>query len=120
MNKDKDVEGCLACDLTAGRKDLPGGRIYANKHWVVESCVGPLPVGTLIIKPLRHVLTFPDLTEQEAAEYGPLLHKVSRVVKELAKAESELIKGDQKVNEGKFDKAIDHYKKAWKHAQKAI
>ena len=40
--------------------------------------------------------------------------------KERDKAVAELAKGDDKAGEGKFDKAIDHYKKAWKHAQKAL
>jgi hypothetical protein len=31
------MEGCLACDLTNGGLDLPGGRIYATSHWVVWS-----------------------------------------------------------------------------------
>ena len=40
--------------------------------------------------------------------------------KEKDKAVAELAKGDDKAGEGKFDKAIDHYKKAWKHAQMAL
>ena len=35
----------------------------------------------------------------------------------LNKANSEIAKGDGKSSQGKPDKAIDHYKKAWKHAQ---
>ena len=48
------MEECLGCGLTGGKLDLPGGRIYATEHWVVEHCIGPLGVGTLIVKPLRH------------------------------------------------------------------
>jgi len=40
--------------------------------------------------------------------------------KEQDKAVDNLAKGDDKDNDGKFDKAIDKYKKAWKHAQKAM
>jgi diadenosine tetraphosphate (Ap4A) HIT family hydrolase len=80
-------EGCIACDLLTGRKELPGGIIYKTKYWAVDHCIGPLPVGTLIIKPLRHVLTFPDLTKEEAKEYGPLLYRVSGVVKKISKAD---------------------------------
>ncbi len=75
-----DEPGCLACDLTAGRQPLPGGRILRTDHWTVEHCIGPLGVGTLIIKPLRHVLRFTELTIDEAAEFGPLLHRVSTAV----------------------------------------
>jgi diadenosine tetraphosphate (Ap4A) HIT family hydrolase len=68
-----DVVGCLACDLTSGRRDLPGGRIHATASWVVEHCVGPLGLGTLIVKPARHVLRVAELTADESLELGPLL-----------------------------------------------
>jgi hypothetical protein len=51
-----EVEGCLACDLLAGRRPLPGGTIAETPHWAVQHCVGPLGVGTLIVKPKRHVV----------------------------------------------------------------
>jgi diadenosine tetraphosphate (Ap4A) HIT family hydrolase len=73
-------EGCLACDLTAGRQPLPGGVIHQAKHWAVEHCIGPLGAGTLIVKPLRHVLRFADLTADESTEFGPLLHIVTAAV----------------------------------------
>lgn len=75
-----DDVGCLACDLTAGRQPLPGGAILRTEHWVVEHCVGPLGTGTLVIKPLRHVLRFADLTPNETADFGPLLQRVSAAV----------------------------------------
>jgi diadenosine tetraphosphate (Ap4A) HIT family hydrolase len=52
----------------------------------VEHCVGPLGVGTLIVKPNRHVLAVGDLRPEEQAELGPLLAHVSRVVRELTAA----------------------------------
>lgn len=75
-----DGESCLACDLTAGRQPLPGGIILRADHWTVEHCIGPLGVGTLIVKPLRHVLRFADLTRDEAAEFGTLMQRVSEAV----------------------------------------
>ncbi len=78
---------CLACRLTAGDEPLPGGRILATDHWVVEHCVGPLGVGVLIVKPLRHCLYLGDLTPDEAQELGPLLQQVSRVVQDLTQAD---------------------------------
>jgi diadenosine tetraphosphate (Ap4A) HIT family hydrolase len=77
------MEGCLACDLATGRVDLPGGEILVTDHWIVEHCVGPLGVGTLIVKPKRHVVHFWDLDGAEAAEVGPLLQRVSGVVADL-------------------------------------
>lgn len=60
-----DLDGCIACDLTHGRRDLPGGLIHETPHWRVEHCIGPLGVGTLVVKPLRHVervLALPSAT----------------------------------------------------------
>ncbi|MEV0606286.1 hypothetical protein AB0I61_07965 [Polymorphospora rubra] len=78
-----DVIGCLACDLTAGRTAVPGGRVHQTPHWVVEHCVGPLGVGTLIVKPLRHVVQVAELTEGESAELGPLLRRMASAVTAL-------------------------------------
>ncbi|MEU9337728.1 hypothetical protein AB0D49_31960 [Streptomyces sp. NPDC048290] len=71
---------CLACDLTAGRAPLPGGVLLRAGSWVVEHCVGPLGLGTLVVKPARHVLHVADLDTAEAAELGPLLRRVSAAV----------------------------------------
>jgi diadenosine tetraphosphate (Ap4A) HIT family hydrolase len=81
------VEGCLACDLTAGRLPLPGGRIHETEYWIVEHCVGPLGVGTLLVKPRRHVVSVGELREAEAAELGPLLARTAAVVEGLVEPE---------------------------------
>jgi diadenosine tetraphosphate (Ap4A) HIT family hydrolase len=82
-----EVEGCLACDLTAGRQELPGGRIHETAHWIVEHCIGPLGVGTLIVKPIRHVTSVAELHTGEAEEMGPLLQRAAAVVSELTQPE---------------------------------
>lgn len=78
---------CVACELTDGRRPLPGGRIFATKHWLVEHCVGPLGLGCLIVKPKRHATSVADLDSAEAAELGPLLQRASLVARELVGAE---------------------------------
>ena len=55
------------------RRPLPGGRIFRTEFWLVEHCAGPLGLGTLIVKPERHVTTVAGLSAAEAAELGPLL-----------------------------------------------
>lgn len=50
-------------------------------------CVGPLGPGSLILKPIRHVTAVRDLTDEEAAELGPLLRLVSQVASQLVAAE---------------------------------
>jgi diadenosine tetraphosphate (Ap4A) HIT family hydrolase len=81
------VEGCLSCDLAEGRVALPGGVIHETAGWFVEHTVGPFNVGTLILKPKRHVTRVSELTEAEADELGPLLRRSAAVVEELVRPE---------------------------------
>lgn len=78
---------CLACDVTSGRVEAPGGLILDTGLWVVDHCVGPLGVGTLVVKPKRHVVHVGELDPGEAAELGPLLRRTAAVVTELASPE---------------------------------
>ena len=71
---------CFACDLIEHPERVPGGRIATIGQWVVEHCVGPLGVGTVVVKPLRHVVHLADLDPDEAAELGPLLANIARAV----------------------------------------
>lgn len=81
------MENCMACDLADGQLPLPGGRLHETTHWLVEHCVGPLGLGTLIVKPRRHVTFVGDLNEDEASELGPLLRAASTVAGDLVSAE---------------------------------
>lgn len=78
---------CLACDQTSGDRELPGGRVHSTDHWVVEHCVGPLGVGTLLVKPFRHCLSVGQLLPEESAELGPLLASASACAQHLMEAE---------------------------------
>ena len=78
---------CLACDLASGRRELPGGLIHAWYHWVAEHCIGPLGVGTLIVKPKRHVVHLWELTPAEAEELGGVLQQTSAAVAELTRCD---------------------------------
>ncbi|MXM66802.1 hypothetical protein GR925_26080 [Streptomyces sp. HUCO-GS316] len=75
--------GCHACDLMAGNAPLPGGNVLRTGSWVVEHCVGPLGLGTVVVKPTRHVVHVAELTAQESTELGPLLQRVSAAVSEV-------------------------------------
>jgi ATP adenylyltransferase len=76
-------ETCMACAVTAGTEDLPGGRIHETADWIVEHSIGPLNLGTLIVKPRRHVEHVADLSDAEVAEMGPLLRRTAKVVTDL-------------------------------------
>jgi diadenosine tetraphosphate (Ap4A) HIT family hydrolase len=77
----------MACDLTSGAEPLPGGTIHRTDRWVVEHTVGPLGVGTLILKPIRHIVHVADMEAEETAELGGLLRAASRAVSELSDPE---------------------------------
>lgn len=46
------------------------GLIHERVCWRIEHCVGALGVGTLVVKPRRHVVHQAELTVEEAAEPG--------------------------------------------------
>ncbi|WP_406308932.1 HIT family protein [Streptomyces sp. NBC_00623] len=84
MIEDSGVNGgCLACDLMVGKAPLPGGTVLRTESWVVEHCVGPLGLGTVVVKPARHVVHVAELTAQESSELGPLVQRVSAAVTEV-------------------------------------
>lgn len=53
----------------------------------MEHCVGPLGLGTLIVKPRRHVTSVAALTDDEASGLGPLLRTASAIAGTLVPAE---------------------------------
>lgn len=77
------IAGCLACELLTGVRPLPGGRLAEWSGWVVEHSVGPLGLGTLVVKPARHVLHVADLNDAETAALGPLLRRAAAAVTEV-------------------------------------
>jgi diadenosine tetraphosphate (Ap4A) HIT family hydrolase len=77
---------CETCD-SVRRGTAPGGCIHEAEHWFVDHCIGPLGVGTLIVKPKRHVVHVAELTARESAELGPLLQQAAEVVTRLEQPE---------------------------------
>jgi diadenosine tetraphosphate (Ap4A) HIT family hydrolase len=63
------------------------GLIHETSRWRVEHCVGPLGVGSLLLKPKRHVTRVAELTVEEADEQGPLLRLCAIVVDRLLEPE---------------------------------
>jgi diadenosine tetraphosphate (Ap4A) HIT family hydrolase len=53
----------------------------------VEHCFGPLGVGTLLVKPLRHITSVAELDPSEAEEMGPLLQRAAEVVDAVTQPE---------------------------------
>ncbi|MFC7310087.1 hypothetical protein ACFQVC_38455 [Streptomyces monticola] len=75
------TDDCMACGLLDGTVPLPGGPLLRTGHWAVEHSVGPLGLGTLIVKPVRHVTGVDALSGPEAAELGPLLARTGAAVR---------------------------------------
>jgi len=68
------VPGCLSCELLAGRRSVPGGTIWEDDFWRLESTVSPvLWRGFLILKLKRHGEHLAELTPAEAAALGPAI-----------------------------------------------
>lgn len=69
------VPGCTSCDILAGIKSVPGGTIYENPWWVVESTTSPVYWrGFLVVKLKRHCEYLTDLEPEEAAALGTVIH----------------------------------------------
>ena len=82
-----DADGCLGCDLAAGRRHSPGGILYETGSWLVNHVVGAMNLGTLIVAPREHVVAVADLDGAAAAELGPVLRAAARVVEVLCEPE---------------------------------
>src|SRR5919201_6279631 len=76
------MASCETCESIRD-ETAPGGCIHETEHWFVDHCIGPLGVGTLIVKPKRHVTAVAELNDAEARELGPLLQQAAAVVSEL-------------------------------------
>ncbi len=80
------VPGCLSCDIVAGRRTTPGGVIYEDDCWHVDSVIGPeIWRGFLIIKLKRHCEHLAELTQEEAAALGPIVQATCSAVTEVLK-----------------------------------
>lgn len=75
---------CIACRLHEGELSAPGGPIYRDRLWVLEHIVEPIPMaGWLVLKPVRHVESFAELTPEEASSFGPLTHRITMAMTEV-------------------------------------
>ena len=71
------VPGCISCDILAGMRTNPGGTIYENEFWHVDSASEPVVWrGFLIIKLKRHCEQLAELTVEEAEALGPTIRAV--------------------------------------------
>lgn len=77
----------MTCHLTAIRHEQPlCERIFETEHWRVVHAFNTSLPGWLVVIAKRHVASFAELTEAEAREFGPFLHRVSRALQEATGA----------------------------------
>jgi diadenosine tetraphosphate (Ap4A) HIT family hydrolase len=82
-----NVEGCLACDVLAGRIEVPGGTIAETDHWHADHCLGPFGVGAVVVKTKDHVEDLWHLPDAAAEELGGFLRRISTAIVEGLGAE---------------------------------
>ena len=74
----------MACDVLTGKRQAPGGVIYEDDYWRVDHCLSPvLLLGFLIIKTKRHCEQLAELTPEEGAALGPIIHNTCLVVSQI-------------------------------------
>jgi len=61
--------------------------VAETERWVINHCLGPLGIGTLVAAPKRHVVRVADLNDEETSELGPLLKRTASIVTELTTPE---------------------------------
>jgi diadenosine tetraphosphate (Ap4A) HIT family hydrolase len=76
----------MSCDILAGKRTVPGGVIYEDDYWHVDSVVGPVYWrGFLIVKLKRHCEHLAELTPEEAAALGPAIQMTCAALAEVLK-----------------------------------
>jgi hypothetical protein len=78
---------CWVCELIAGKRDVPGGIIAGDEHWVVDHCLGPFGVGAFVLKTKEHRDSLWMLTDDETASLGPWLRRLSQAIIDALAAE---------------------------------
>jgi diadenosine tetraphosphate (Ap4A) HIT family hydrolase len=79
---------CSACAEVAGEVTAPGGVIFDDGRWLVSHHTGPFTdPGELIIKTRRHCESLSELTPEESAALGSVLHSATRALEQVTTAE---------------------------------
>jgi diadenosine tetraphosphate (Ap4A) HIT family hydrolase len=84
------MDSCTTCDLVA-RRDAgaapPWDSIHRTPHWDVVHAFGTSLEGWIVLVSREHRHAIADLTEDEAAELGPLVRRVSGALHEVVGCE---------------------------------
>jgi diadenosine tetraphosphate (Ap4A) HIT family hydrolase len=83
-----DSKPCSICAFSsAGPNAGDDGIVYQDEHWLVRT-ISPTPAvaGWLLLQAKRHIPDSSALNAAEAASFGPILQRVSQVVREVTGA----------------------------------
>lgn len=82
-----DDASCLICGINHGRVETPHGLLYQDDLWVVRHMPPPYALpGWFILQTRRHCAEPADLTDAEAASFGPMLRRWEAAVKQATGA----------------------------------
>jgi ATP adenylyltransferase len=77
------MEPCIGCGFGSGTDSPPGGVLLRSDHWMMNHCIGPLGLGTLVLAPVRHVERVAELSEVETHELADLMRLAAKVIDEI-------------------------------------
>jgi diadenosine tetraphosphate (Ap4A) HIT family hydrolase len=81
------MSGCVTCELIRRRDQRAAprwDRIHRTANWDVVHAFGTSVEGWLVLVARRHITAVSDMTDDEAAELGPLVKNVSLAVQAVA------------------------------------
>jgi diadenosine tetraphosphate (Ap4A) HIT family hydrolase len=81
------VVSCYTCGKNALTDPPPRESIVRTKHWRVAHSFDTSLLGWLVLVSLRHVLSLDELTEEESAELGPLLRRLTKALRSVTGCE---------------------------------
>jgi diadenosine tetraphosphate (Ap4A) HIT family hydrolase len=80
-------QDCISCEVTAGRRETPGGDFFEDEHWHLSHQVSPVQLaGFLILQPRRHVEHIADLSVEEGTGLGALMAAASSALRRVVDA----------------------------------
>jgi diadenosine tetraphosphate (Ap4A) HIT family hydrolase len=77
------VEGCRSCELGEAPDKPLRERVLVTDSWRVAHAFDTSLPGWLVVVPHEHVESLSDLSDEAAAELGPLLQRLSRALESV-------------------------------------
>jgi diadenosine tetraphosphate (Ap4A) HIT family hydrolase len=77
------VDGCYSCEQQRTLNRPPREDVVSSAYWRAAHAFNSTLPGWLVIVPARHLLSFAELTKEEAAELGDLVRRLSVVLQEV-------------------------------------